>query len=242
MSEESFVVVFDLDGTLAATADDILAAVNQVVAAEGLSAFDRGKAFELVSIGNGARVLIDSAFRSHGRILSSEKLDAHVASYLDRYLSAVCVHSKLYPGCATTLGLLETLGYRLAVCTNKPQAHTEELLTRLNVRSHFAAVAGRDAYAFHKPDPRHLLQVIADAGGSPERAVMVGDTRVDVETARAARVPVIVFAHGYPDRPVADLEADAVINGFGELAAAVGRFRTTGNALDQTFCPELSHL
>lgn len=232
MSEAPFVVVFDLDGTLAATADDVLVAVNRVLATQGLPPFGRQKAFELVSLGNGARALIEASFRKYGRVLSVEELDAHVASYLDLYLDAVCVHSTLYPDCASTLGILESLGYRLAVCTNKPQTHTQALLTQLDIRSRFAAVAGRDAYAFHKPDPRHLLRLIADAGGLPERAVMVGDTRVDVKTARAAGVPVILFSHGYAGGPLTDFQADVTIDAFADLLAAIERVRLA-DTLDQ---------
>jgi phosphoglycolate phosphatase len=224
--EEPFVVVFDLDGTLAATAGDILAAINLLMAAEGLPTFEPEKAFELVSLGNGARALIDAAFRSNGRTLHDNELDTQMANYLANYLAAVCVHSNLYPDCQTTLGLLQERGYRLAVCTNKPQAHTEELLARLGIRTHFAAVAGVDTYAFHKPDPRHLLQVISDAGGTASRAVMVGDTKVDIRTARAADVPIICIGHGYSDIPIAQLGADVTLDDFSGLAEAIENLRS----------------
>jgi len=225
-TEEPFVVVFDLDGTLAATAGDILAAINLLMVAEGLPVFAPEKAFELVSLGNGARALIDAAFRNNGRSLNDTELDTQMANYLANYLAAVCVHSDLYPDCQTTLGLLQERGYRLAVCTNKPQAHTEELLARLGIRANFAAVAGVDTYAFHKPDPRHLLQVISDAGGTAKRAVMVGDTKVDIRTARAAEVPIIGLGHGYSDIPIAQLNPDVTLDDFAGLADAIESIRS----------------
>jgi phosphoglycolate phosphatase len=224
-SEAPFVVVFDLDGTLAATAGDILAAINQLMVAEGLPTFAPEKAFELVSLGNGARALIDAAFRNNGRFLDDSELDTQMANYLANYLAAVCVHSDLYPDCQTMLELLQERGYRLAVCTNKPQAHSEQLLARLGIREHFAAVAGVDTYAFHKPDPRHLLQVIRDAGGTARRAVMVGDTKVDIRTARAADVPIIGLGHGYSDIPIAQLGPDVTLDDFAGLADAIDSIR-----------------
>jgi phosphoglycolate phosphatase len=225
MSEAPFVVAFDLDGTLAATAGDILAAINRLMVAEELPVFAPEKAFELVSLGNGARALIDAAFRNNGRELADHELDMQMANYLANYLAAVCVHSNLYPDCQSTLGQLQERGYRLAVCTNKPEAHTEQLLARLGIREHFAAVAGVDTYAFHKPDPRHLLQVIGDAGGTPTRAVMVGDTKVDVRTARAAEIPIIGLGHGYSDIPIAQLQPDVTLDGFTGLVEAIENFR-----------------
>ena len=85
----------------------------------------------------------------------------------------------------------------------------------------FAFVAGKDSFSFFKPDPRHLLETIARAGGDPGRAVMVGDSRTDIDTAKAAGVPVVAVTFGYTDVPVAKLGPDRTIDDFSALPEAV---------------------
>jgi phosphoglycolate phosphatase len=97
------------------------------------------------------------------------------------------------------------------------------LLERLGVGPKFGAVCGRDSFAFQKPDARHLTETIRLAGGAPHHAVMVGDSRTDIDTARHAKIPVVAVSFGYTDVPVATLDPDAVIDHFDALPAAVDR-------------------
>ena len=96
------------------------------------------------------------------------------------------------------------------------------LIEALGVAHHFAANCGRDTFPVFKPDPRHLTLTIERAGGSPHRAVMVGDSRTDIVTAQAARIPSIAVPFGYTDVPVRRLNPDLVIGHFDELFDAVG--------------------
>ncbi len=89
------------------------------------------------------------------------------------------------------------------------------------MEKHFAAIAGQDTFAFRKPDPRHLLETIALAGGDPERAVMVGDSQTDIDTAKAAGIPVVAVDFGYTDRHVSEFEPSVVISHFDELTPAL---------------------
>jgi phosphoglycolate phosphatase len=124
------------------------------------------------------------------------------------------------------LDALEGRGYRLAVCTNKVEAHSRLLLEALGVAGRFAAICGRDTFASFKPDPRHLTLTIAQAGGDPARAVMVGDSRTDIATAKAAGIPVVAVTFGYTDTPVEELEPDIVIDHYDRLADAIARLET----------------
>jgi phosphoglycolate phosphatase len=103
------------------------------------------------------------------------------------------------------------------VCTNKREYLSRRLLQALELEGYFGAIAGRDTFAVAKPDPDHLTGVIALAGGKPTRAVMVGDSEVDVRAAKAAGVPVILVSFGYAATPLAGLDPDAVIDHFDEL-------------------------
>ena len=103
---------------------------------------------------------------------------------------------------------------QLAVCTNKREVLTLKLLKALKLDAYFAAIAGRDTFAVAKPHPEHLTGVIARARGTPARAVMVGDSEVDLATAKAARVKAILVSFGYAAQPLDALAPNAVIDDF----------------------------
>jgi phosphoglycolate phosphatase len=119
------------------------------------------------------------------------------------------------------LDQLTAAGARLAVCTNKLVALSRSLLEQLGLASKFAVIAGRDTFPVFKPNPGHLTSTIKAAGGRVERAVMVGDSEVDVATAIAAHVPCIGVSFGYTPRPMRELGADVVIDHYREFSAAL---------------------
>ncbi|MGP9818655.1 HAD family hydrolase [Salinarimonas sp. NSM] len=214
-------VVFDLDGTLADTAADLIAILNGLLAEDGLPGMPVEQAGSL--IGAGARALISRGFAAAGRELVPERLEALFESFLARYADEVCVETRLYPGVEATLDRLEAEGYAFAVCTNKPERHSLLLMDALGIAPRFAAICGRDTFPFCKPDPRHLEHTIARAGGEPSRAIMIGDSITDIATAKAAGVPVIAVPFGYTDVPVAELDPDLVVPHFDGMAAAILR-------------------
>lgn len=212
-------IVFDLDGTLAETAPDIIATLNVILAEEALAPLPVESARELV--GAGARALIERAFRLYAKPLTPPHLEALFERFLVVYAERIAEESHLFPGVETALDALMAQGHLLAVCTNKPEYHSLLLLEALGVKERFAAICGRDTFPVSKPDPGHLTLTIAQAGGVASRAIMVGDSRTDIDTARAAGVPVIAVPFGYTPVPVAELEPDRIIGHFDELAPAV---------------------
>jgi phosphoglycolate phosphatase len=213
------IVVFDLDGTLAETARDLIATLNVVMAKEGLAALPFEKARDL--IGAGARPLIQRGFDASGVPLSEARLEELYCFFLDYYHQNIAVHSELFPGVIEALDRLAASGFRLAVCTNKLEAHAARLLNALGVSDRFAFISGKDTFDVFKPDPRHLTETIARAAGDPGRAVMVGDSRTDIDTAKSAGIPVIGVTFGYTNVHVAELGADRVIDYFNELPGVV---------------------
>ena len=215
------IVVFDLDGTLAETAPNIMQTLNVILEREGLPALPLERARELV--GAGARALIERGFRVSGRPLDAETLERLFADFLLIYAEDVASSSHLFDGVLPALDALEADGYALAVCTNKPILHTRLILDHFGIAKRFAAVAGRDSYPYFKPDPRHLTLTIEAAKADPARAVMIGDSRTDIATARAAGIPTICVPFGYTDVPIETLEPDVVIQHFDALPDAVRR-------------------
>jgi phosphoglycolate phosphatase len=127
----------------------------------------------------------------------------------------------LFEGAEEALDHFAAQGWLLGVCTNKPEKLAVKLLDELGVLTRFAAVTGGDTYPYRKPDPRHLTGTIELAGADPLRAIMVGDSRTDIDTARQAGIPVVAVDFGYTDIPVQELSPDRVISHFDRLREAV---------------------
>jgi phosphoglycolate phosphatase len=212
-------IVFDLDGTLADTALDLVRTLNVVLAQEGLGPVAFADARGL--IGAGARPLIERGLFLHKRSVPKERVDALYAYFLDHYHANIAVETRLFPGVVAALDELEKAGAKLAVCTNKLESHARRLLETLGVSKRFAAITGKDTFAYFKPDARHFLQTVKRAKGKPGRSLMVGDSMTDVDTARNAGVPVVAVSFGYTQKPAAEFGADLLIHHFDELAAAV---------------------
>ncbi|HSU98702.1 MAG TPA: HAD-IA family hydrolase [Roseiarcus sp.] len=211
-------IVYDLDGTLADTAEDLVGTLNWLLGREGLAPLKVETAGSL--LGAGARALIKRGFAASGRSLEPDKLEALFADYLSYYGAHIMERSRLYPGVDRALGAFERAGWRQAVCTNKTENLAKLLIAKLGIADRFAFICGQDTFGVSKPDARPLLRTIAASGGVSERAVMVGDSGTDVGCARAAHVPVIAVDFGYADVPVQELGPDRVISHFDELMEA----------------------
>ena len=213
------IAVFDLDGTLAETAGDLIGTLNVLLTREGLAELPLSQAREL--IGAGAKALIKRGFEAEGRALSPAEHDRLFDAFIAYYGEHLADSSHLFDGVVESLDRLAQAGFTLAVCTNKYEGQSVKLLNILGIADRFAAICGRDTFPVYKPDPRHLTDTIAQAGGDPARAVMVGDSRTDIDTAKAAGIPVVAVTFGYTDTPVSELGPDRVIEHFADLYEAV---------------------
>jgi phosphoglycolate phosphatase len=211
-------IVYDLDGTLADTAEDLVATLNHLLGREGLAPLPVESAGSL--LGAGARALIVRGFAAAGRSLDPQEIEALFADYLTYYSAHIADRTRLYPGVEEALTVFARAGWRQAVCTNKIESLAKLLITKLGIAERFAFICGQDTFGIAKPDPRPLLETIAASGGSGKRAIMVGDSETDIKTARAAGTPVIAVDFGYSDTPVRDLGPDRVISHFDELMPA----------------------
>jgi phosphoglycolate phosphatase len=221
------VVAFDLDGTLVDTAPDLIASLNAVLAERGLAPLPLSAA--RVMVGRGARALIEQGFSAAGEPLDEAETPGLLARFIEIYLGRIADESRPFEGVEAALDALAAAGASLCVCTNKPTNLALALLDALGLLSRFAAVVGPDCAPAPKPDPRHLLTAIEAAGGRPDRAILVGDSAVDVGAARAAGVPIVLVPFGYTEIPAAELGGDQVIEGFDALPALALRLLGRSN-------------
>ena len=218
------ILVFDLDGTLADTNRDLLPVLNRTIALQGLAPVlreDVGHVF-----GQGAKAMIEHAFRLQGAEPAPDELSRLFDRFLEDYEANIAVETVLFDHVLDCLNAAQSVGWVLAVCTNKMEHLANKLLVALGIGGRFAAVSGGNTFAFRKPDPRHLLETVEMAGGGP--AIMVGDSGTDIVTARAAGLPVVAVDFGYSDRPVYEYGPDRVISSFRDLPAALNAIAVRG--------------
>jgi phosphoglycolate phosphatase len=156
-----------------------------------------------------------------GRMRTPIERDRLYAVFVAHYAEHIADRSRPFPQLKTTLARLADTGHRLAVCTNKLEWLSKRLLQALQLAQPFAAICGQDTFGVQKPDPEAFRRTVLRAGGEPTRAIMVGDSKTDVSTARNANVPVIAVDFGYSDVPITSLRPDRIISSFADLPGAI---------------------
>jgi phosphoglycolate phosphatase len=210
-------IIFDLDGTLVDTAPDLIDALNVVLGREGLPVIPYDQARAL--IGAGARSMLQRGLAAAGR--PAANIDHLYEHFVAHYADHVADRSRPFPGVEAALDVLAQRGFTLAICTNKLERLSMQLLGSLGLARRFAAICGQDTFAVQKPHPEALLGTLRRAGGRLDRAVMVGDSQTDIATARAALMPVVAVDFGYTDVPVRDLEPDQIVSHYSHLPDAI---------------------
>jgi phosphoglycolate phosphatase len=189
--------VFDLDGTLVDSAPDIHAALDRLMAHRGLPGFARAEVVAM--IGDGVHVLLERAFAARGLALD----EAGFQHFMADYEVNAAVLTRAFDGIPALLGTLRDAGWRLAVCTNKPEGAARALLSGLGLDGHFSALGGGDSFPVRKPDPGHLRATLAAVGAAADAAIMIGDHANDMLAARGAGVRAIFAGWGYGPQSMA---------------------------------------
>ena len=215
-------VVFDLDGTLADTSGDLIAAANACFRDMGAgdmldAATDAGTALR------GGRAMLTLGLKRMEREHDTATLDKYYPMLLQAYQRDIDSHTVLYPGAMDAVELLKSTGYGVAICTNKPEGLAHLLLTKLGVRDIFGAMLGADSLAVRKPDPEHLFETARRAGGDPAQCILIGDTDTDRNTARAAGVPCVLVTFGPAGGDMAALKPEALLDDYADLHGIVER-------------------
>lgn len=212
-------IVFDLDGTLIDTAPDLVATLNVILTRERLSPLAYDLARNLV--GGGAKAMIARGLEVGGRPCPPTRVEELFADFIEHYSEHLTERSQPFPGVTDALDALSARGYQFAVCTNKIERLSTNLLKHHGLAGRFVAICGPDTFGIEKPDPEILRRTVTKAGGTLEQAIMIGDSIIDIHTARAAGIPVIAVDFGYSERPVTDFGPDRTISSFAQLPMSV---------------------
>ena len=218
-----FLLVFDLDGTLVDSAPDLHAALNQMLRERGHPALALSQVKRM--IGDGVPALVARALAASGA--DQRDVAKALPRFLELYEANAARLSRPYPKVPETLVSLRREGYRMSICTNKPQRATVAVLRGVGLLPLFDGIAGGDRFPVRKPNPGHLLSLIAELGASPTASAMIGDNENDAAAARAAAVPLLLMRYGYARVDPESLSADALLDRFSELPGALDRLGLT---------------
>ncbi|KIC10109.1 haloacid dehalogenase [Leisingera sp. ANG-M1] len=214
-------VIFDLDGTLADTSGDLLAAANACFRQMGLGDVltypeDAGVALR------GGRSMLTAGLKRKGQF-DPAVVDEFYPVLLEAYRDAIDHHTVMYPGAMEAVEALKSAGFGVGICTNKPEALAEQLMQSLGVRDAFASLVGADTLPVRKPDPEPLFEAARRAGGDPARTLLVGDSDTDRNTSAAAGVPSVLVTFGPSGADMAALKPEALLDRFEDLLGVADR-------------------
>ena len=213
--------VFDLDGTLADTSADLLAAANACFVGLGHGVVLDGR--DTLTAFHGGRAMLRAGFDRLGVAYSEADISAQYPVLLAAYADGIDVHTKMYPGAIQAVFELLSDGYRTAVCTNKPEGLAVELLRRLGVSDLFGAIVGADTLPVRKPDPAPYIEAVRRVGGAVGRSMLIGDTETDRLTGLAVGVPVALVTFGPEGAGVSRLNPEALLDRFEDLPGLAAR-------------------
>jgi len=214
---QKLTILFDLDGTLADTAPDLLNAHNHVMKKFGYETKNIDEIRDYV--GHGAAVLIGKSIWSSARKelskINDQKIkDEMINEFLSFYGKNIVVKSKLINGLYEFLKWAKSNNISMGVCTNKQEHLAVDFLKKIKIYNFFEYVAGRNTFDYCKPDPRHLTSTIEIMNGDIKKSIMIGDSENDAEAAKSAGIPMILLEDGYTEKKINQLHHDHLIKDY----------------------------
>ena len=208
--KQIYTILFDLDGTIVNTAPDLMAAHNHVMKKYG---YAQKKLEDIKSLaGKGAWIMMQRSFKEE---IKDEKVKKEMTKeFIDFYSKNIDRASVPIKGTIDFLVWAKSKNISMAVCTNKQERLASDLLKKLDMHKYFEYVAGLDTFAFNKPDPRHLTDVVEIIGGDLRKTIMVGDSEVDAMSAHNAKIPFVLVKDGYTEKTEKEIKHDELISDF----------------------------
>ena len=214
---QKFTLLFDLDGTLADTAPDLMKAHNHVMNKFGYSSKSMDEIRNLV--GRGAAVMIGRSIWGSARKelskISDEKIKKDMTKeFIKFYENNLVVETQLLKGVENFLYWAKSNNISMGVCTNKQEHLAIELLKKINIYDFFEYVAGGNTFDYCKPDPRHITNMVEIMGGDIRKTIMIGDSENDADAAKSAGVPMILVEDGYTEKKIDQIYHNHLIKDF----------------------------
>ena len=215
--KQKFTILFDLDGTLVDTAPDLMMAHNHVMRKFGYPTKSTEDIRNLVGKGAGAligRSIWGQAKKEFSKVLDEKIKEEMVKEFVSFYGKNIVNESTLVTGVKEFLIWCKEQNISMAVCTNKQEHLSNDLLKKIGIYDFFEYVAGSDTFDYCKPDPKHLTNVVEILDGDVKKTIMIGDSETDANAAKAAEIPVILLENGYTEKNTTEIYHNHLIKDF----------------------------
>jgi len=214
---QKFTVLFDLDGTLVNTAPDVMNAHNYVMKKYG---YEGRKLSDIKKIaGKGSRVMLSRSMQElaemTGKIKKTDDLiEEMTKEFIDYYSKNIVKESTLKKGILNFLSWCKNNSISMAVCTNKLEHLSIDLLKKIKIYDFFDYVAGGNTFNHNKPNPKHLTDTVEIIGGNIKKTIMIGDSETDSNASKAANIPFVLLEDGYTEKKINEIYHDHLIKDF----------------------------
>jgi phosphoglycolate phosphatase len=225
--KQQFTILFDLDGTLVDTAPDLMRAHNHVMTKFGYPTKSTDEIRNLVGKGAGAligRSIWGQAKKEFHSVNDLKIKDQMSKEFVDYYGKNIISESTLINGVKEFLKWCKEQNISMAVCTNKQEHLSNDLLKKIGIYNFFEYVAGSDTFDYCKPDPRHLTSVVEILDGDVKKTIMIGDSETDANAAKAAEIPVILLENGYTEKNTTEIYHNHLIKDFIGIEKIISKY------------------
>jgi phosphoglycolate phosphatase len=225
--KQKLTILFDLDGTLVDTAPDLMLAHNHVMKKFGYPTKSTEDIRNLVGKGAGAligRSIWGQAKKEFSKVLDAKIKDEMVKEFVSFYGKNIVNESTLVTGVKDFLIWCKEQNISMAVCTNKQELLSNDLLKKIGIYDFFEYVAGSDTFDYCKPDPRHLTNVVEILDGDVKKTIMIGDSETDANAAKAAEIPVILLENGYTEKNTTEIYHNHLIKDFIGIEKIISKY------------------
>ena len=225
--KQKLTILFDLDGTLVDTAPDLMLAHNHVMKKFGYPTKSTEDIRNLVGKGAGAligRSIWGQAKKEFSKVLDEKIKDEMIKEFVDYYGKNIKNESTLITGVKDFLIWCKEQNISMAVCTNKQEYLSNDLLKKIGIYDFFEYVAGSDTFDYCKPDPRHLTNVVEILDGDIKKTIMIGDSETDANAAKAAEIPVILLENGYTEKNTTEIYHNHLIKDFIGIEKIISKY------------------
>ena len=225
---QKYTVLFDLDGTLVDTAPDLMVAHNHVMKKFGYNERDFSEIKKLA--GGGSRTMLKKSIHAiaelSGKIKKTdEKMEEEMTKeFIDFYSKNINTKSKLITGVIEFLDWCKNNSITMAVCTNKQEHLSIDLLKKIKIYHFFDYVAGGNTFNYNKPNPKHLTDTLEIIGGNVKKTIMVGDSETDSNAAKAANIPFVLIEGGYTEKKIDEIYHDHLVKDFVGLEKIIKKY------------------
>ena len=225
--KQKFTILFDLDGTLVDTAPDLMHAHNHVMKKFGYPTKSTEQIRNLVGQGAGAmlgRSIWGQAKKEFSKVNDEKIKKEMVSEFVDFYGKNIINESTLINGVKEFLNWCKEKNISMAVCTNKQEYLSNDLLKKIGIYDYFEYVAGSDTFDYCKPDPRHLTTVVEILDGDIKKTMMIGDSETDASAAKAAKIPMILLEDGYTEKNIDEIYHNHLIKDFIGIEKIISKY------------------